>query len=50
MHRGWAVLGGYPVLQILGYDSARRPSRVLAVAITAHYDSRMHGWRPPALR
>lgn len=42
---GWVVLDGYPVLQVTGHDSDGRPSEVLAVAVTGHYDASMHGWR-----
>lgn len=39
------MLGGHPVLEILGRDDEGRPVRVLVVLIMGNYDGRMHGWR-----
>lgn len=43
--RGHAVLGGYPVLQVLERDADGQPSEISVAVIIAHFDSRMHGWR-----
>jgi hypothetical protein len=44
-YRGHAVLGGYPVLQILERDADGQPSEISVAVIIAHFDPRMHGWR-----
>jgi hypothetical protein len=44
-HRGHAVLGGYPVLQVLERDADGRPSEISVAVIIAHFDPRLHGWR-----
>jgi hypothetical protein len=43
--RGHAVLGGYPVLQVLERDADGQPSEISVAVIIAHFDPRMHGWR-----
>jgi hypothetical protein len=44
---GLAVLGGFPVLEILATspDEPRRPVLVKAVSLYACFDSSIHGWR-----
>jgi hypothetical protein len=44
-YRGHAVLGGYPVLQVLERDADGQPSEISVAVIIAHFDPRMHGWR-----
>ena len=43
--RGHAVLGGYPVLQVLERDADGQPSEISVAVIIAHFDYGMHGWR-----
>lgn len=45
VNKGWAVLGGYPVLEVTEHDDEGLPARVLVVVTIANYDGRMHGWR-----
>jgi hypothetical protein len=46
---GYAVLDGYPVLQILRRDQEGRPTLVLAMAVGGSYDAAIHGWRAHGL-
>ena len=44
---GFAVLGGFPVLEILATspEVGGRPIRVKAVSLYAYFDPHIHGWR-----
>lgn len=42
---GYAVLGAYPVLDILETADDGLPSLIKAVELSGYFDSGMHGWR-----
>jgi len=44
---GFAVLDGFPVLEILATspEERGRPIRVKAVSLYAYFDCHIHGWR-----
>lgn len=45
---GWALVGGRPVIDVLGWDELRRPTRIKTLSLWSHFDSTIHGWRSSA--
>ncbi|MBH0781688.1 hypothetical protein [Nocardia bovistercoris] len=45
MRPGFAVLGAYPVLDIVEATDDGLPSLIKAVELSGYFDSGMHGWR-----
>lgn len=42
---GYAVVDGYPVVQILDWDAQGRPIEILALVVSGTFDTVNHGWR-----
>ncbi|MGW0844238.1 hypothetical protein ACWD26_29685 [Streptomyces sp. NPDC002787] len=42
---GWALIADHPVIDVLAWDSLRRPARIKSVRLHSYFDSSIHGWR-----